>query len=661
MTPSERRLGEERLLDVYRAQSISFAPTQTPINYGPQFIAQSWPPQPSTLWNEACTSHLNWPADPFTSEISTQGGAFYTSENSNLESAQYKYEPSAVSNAVPSYLQQYIPPANDVSAEYSTSCPSQRPQAAAQPLYTNIPTSNGPGYSHQIGYSTYLHPSIPHDAARMPIGNDPIRSIHTNSAPLPDLNALEASSKVVVLDWSTSGQMAGPSTTNITSSHQAIIPKRKHTSSEPVAKKESSSSEDELDEFVVVFENSPGALASVKRRKKLDAPVRKAARDVRKAGACHQCRFRKRTCSTGTPCNSCLRKGNGLRELKCQRESPFVGKPMHQYFEYSSTRRIVSFDIRISQNAFRSLEKEMVTIDGVSHLSHPIQLRARWKLLGDFKADEREVIDHTRDSKKLLKGREDRLEQVLILEDEATLGIQVEQWAVEYSSKFVHAAGPEFASTTAAVILGTAYVNKGLPESALVAAMLRVASLAFILRAGVKCTPSTFKSSSYRTIQASIDTILYERLKLAERDLFQMLQRLVFRSSGYLNREQVYPVALVLWQLLRILCIGASHLSNLVQRFRTKASVQADYQFHALKLVLSTHLALFRSSNPLLLDFNDKLHQDLLGHDQKLIKLAVKMRNVVVGFREKGFTDMKGSIAYKKGYFDLFRRVYDGL
>jgi hypothetical protein len=91
------------------------------------------------------------------------------------------------------------------------------------------------------------------------------------------------------------------------------------------------------------------------------------------------------------------------------------------------------------------------------------------------------------------------------------------------------------------------------------------------------------------------------------------------------------------------------------------ASAQADYQFHALKLVLSTHLALFRSSNPLLLDFNDELHQDLLGNDQRLIKLAVKMRKVVVGFREKGFTDMKGSIAYKKGYFDLFRKVYDGL
>jgi hypothetical protein len=297
MSSSERRLGEEGLLDVYRSQSISFAPTQTPINYGPQFMAQSWPPQPSTLWNEACTSHLNWQADPFASEILTQGGVLYTPENSNLEIAQYKYEPSAASNAVPSYLQQYIPPANDVSAGYSTSCPSQRPQAAAQPLYTNIPTSDSPGYSHQTGYSTYLHPSMSYDAARMPIGNHPIQSIHTSSAPLPDLDAFEAASKGLVLDWSTSGQVAEHSTTNITSSYQEIIPKRKHTSLEPVAKKKSSSSQDELDEFVVVFENAPGALASIKRRKKLDAPVRKAARDVRKAGACHQCRFRKRTVS----------------------------------------------------------------------------------------------------------------------------------------------------------------------------------------------------------------------------------------------------------------------------------------------------------------------------------------------------------------------------
>ena len=133
-------------------------------------------------------------------------------------------------------------------------------------------------------------------------------------------------------------------------------------------------------------------------------------------------------------------------------------------FEYSSTRRVVSFAIRINSKAFKSLEQEMITIDGVGHLSHTIQLPARSTPLNTFKPDEREIIDRTRDSKKLLKAQDDELEHVLILENQSTLGTQVEQWAVEYSSKFVHAAGPEFASTTAAVILGTAYVNKGLPE-----------------------------------------------------------------------------------------------------------------------------------------------------------------------------------------------------
>ena len=125
-------------------------------------------------------------------------------------------------------------------------------------------------------------------------------------------------------------------------------------------------------------------------------------------------------------------------------------------------------------------------------------------------------------------------------------------------------------------------------QSALVAAMLRVASLAFILRAGVKytCTTGTQPSHRFRTIQARVDTILYQRLKLAEKDLYQMLQRLVFRSAGCLNREQVYPVALVLWQLIRILCIGASHLNNIVQRFQSKGTVQSfspPPSFHILK------------------------------------------------------------------------------
>jgi hypothetical protein len=52
--------------------------------------------------------------------------------------------------------------------------------------------------------------------------------------------------------------------------------------------------------------------------------------------------------------------------------------------------------------------------------------------------------------------------------------------------------------------------------------------------------------------------------------------------------------------------------------------------------VLSAYLALFRSSNPLLLDFSQKVHQDLLANDAELVKLAKKMREVGLNFREKG-------------------------
>jgi hypothetical protein len=91
-------------------------------------------------------------------------------------------------------------------------------------------------------------------------------------------------------------------------------------------------------------------------------------------------------------------------------------------------------------------------------------------------------------------------------------------------------------------------------------------------------------------------------------------------------------------------------------------STQSSTQHQTLLLLLSTHLALFRSSNPLLLDFSDPLNQDLVGKDAEMISLAKKMRAVVSGFRDKGWgKDMKGSIAYRREIFEMFRSVYAGL
>src|SRR6266536_1128169 len=130
-------------------------------------------------------------------------------------------------------------------------------------------------------------------------------------------------------------------------------------------------------------------------------------------------------------------------------------------FEHSSTRRVVSFDIRLSLDSLSDSDVEFVSIDGVGRLSHPIRLPARRKPLSGFSNEAQDKIWRTEDSK---SAQDDAAISVLILDDDESLGIQIEQWALEYTSKFVHAAGPEFYSTTIAQILGTAYVKKGLPE-----------------------------------------------------------------------------------------------------------------------------------------------------------------------------------------------------
>jgi len=83
-------------------------------------------------------------------------------------------------------------------------------------------------------------------------------------------------------------------------------PKRRAGNGLEMKSQKSDTAQKDISDCVDVFENEPGALKSVKRRKKLDAPVRKAAREVRKAGACHQCKFRKRTVSI--PILFCKRK-----------------------------------------------------------------------------------------------------------------------------------------------------------------------------------------------------------------------------------------------------------------------------------------------------------------------------------------------------------------
>lgn len=106
--------------------------------------------------------------------------------------------------------------------------------------------------------------------------------------------------------------------------------------------------------------------------------------------------------------------------------------------------------------------REILTIDGIGRVSHTIKIHAGRKLLNSLGRQEQDAIKQTSNSDPEAILKKDA--EVVLLGEHKKLGQQIEQWAVEYTSKFVHAAGPAFYSTTMAQILGTAYVKKELPE-----------------------------------------------------------------------------------------------------------------------------------------------------------------------------------------------------
>jgi len=132
-------------------------------------------------------------------------------------------------------------------------------------------------------------------------------------------------------------------------------------------------------------------------------------------------------------------------------------------FEHSSNRRILAFSISLPTSSISKTE-EFVTIDGVGRISHTIRLRAHLATLSTLPLATQRMIRQTEDSRKSQDDQDDDTIQVMILQEDPALGDELEQWATEYTDKFVHAAGPKFYPTTMAHILGTAYVKKKLPE-----------------------------------------------------------------------------------------------------------------------------------------------------------------------------------------------------
>jgi hypothetical protein len=191
--------------------------------------------------------------------------------------------------------------------------------------------------------------------------------------------------------------------------------------------------------------------------------------------------------------------------------------------------------------------------------------------------------------------------------------------------------------------------------------LLRGTALAYVLRAGVKCSPD----AAFQVVQAKIDTILYQRLRAAEVAQFATLQKVVWVSAGRLKQQQLYPVAYVIWQTMRSICLRASHLANLQNRFKASGNSaftkEVDHLGHCFNLLLATHTALFRSNSPILLDFTLANNQALLGNDEELIKEAMNLRKVILNFQEYSLSrPFRSSNWYRDNMYRRFRSILHG-
>jgi hypothetical protein len=115
-----------------------------------------------------------------------------------------------------------------------------------------------------------------------------------------------------------------------------------------------------------------------------------------------------------------------------------------------------------------------------------------------------------------------------------------------------------------------------------------------LLMHGVRITASTSSSDTShhltpdetRIIRAQIDTKLFQCLRRLMKNIHHELQRLIFRTSGQLPHDAIFPVSLTMWLLVLIQYSRAGYMENL--RPKTSSSKKRYPLHRSLYLSLSS-------------------------------------------------------------------------
>ncbi|TGO66824.1 hypothetical protein BOTNAR_0053g00170 [Botryotinia narcissicola] len=402
--------------------------------------------------------------------------------------------------------------------------------------------------------------------------------------------------------------------------------------SQPIASQESLSS---------VFEINMNHQPKRKARSAFTPQGKKKVEAVRSVGACVQCKFRKRTCGTNEPCMLCIRRAGSLESAAslCTRESPFV--ELSIIYSSKLLPLITDFDVE-----FPNVEGQQKTIkiDGKGPASSPLYLEVT-EIQSSFLAEN--SLKEVRRVTKLNFGvsrpynpSPNQSNIVTVLNQRLFSSKEFEEWVMNYTdgNKIDNVNSTSF-------LFGVVYVKGKLPHADLVENTTKLIAFSYMLCKGLRITTPTSQqdeAARYPVLRAQLETKLFNLLRHTEKLVYDELQPLVFKTSGQLPKDAVVPVALVLWLLTRLQSLKASHVISLSEQNSSRASssgtssAAASHQKHVLNLLISVFTALYRSSFPLLMNFEDKCNRDLLGGNEDLIQLSKKLRRDLITFKRTG-------------------------
>ncbi|KAF7942536.1 hypothetical protein BELL_0499g00090 [Botrytis elliptica] len=395
--------------------------------------------------------------------------------------------------------------------------------------------------------------------------------------------------------------------------------------SQPIASQESLSS---------VFEVNMSQQPKRKARSAFTPQGKKKVEAVRSVGACIQCKFRKRTCGTNEPCTLCIRRAGSLESAAslCTRESPFVELSISEFYSSKLLPLITDFDVD-----FSSVEgqQKTVKIDGKGPASFPLYLDVI-EIQSSFLAEN--LLKEVRRMTRLNTGVPCQSDIITVLNQRLFSSKELEEWVMNYTdgNKIDNVNSTSF-------LFGVVYVKEKLPHADLVDNTTKLIAFSYMLCKGLRITTPTSQqdeAARYPVLRAQLETRLFNLLRQTEKLVYDELQRLVFKTSGQLPKDAVVPVALVLWLLTRLQSLKASHVISLSEQNSSRSlgtsSTAASRQKHVLNLLISVFTALFRSSFPLLMNFEDKCNRDLLGGNEDLIQLSKKLGRDLIEFKRSG-------------------------